>query len=274
MALSYLAFWGGARPLTILTPARDASARALQLAPELADAHVAEALLATFNDRDLPTASRAFDRAVSLAPHNTYARAGRAQWVLAGARRNYDAADAEMKRVVERDPLSAYAFALQSNTAKISGRFEESIAPAVRSVELDPMSHIARMALVHSHFCCGNHGAAVEAAHGALAISGRHSWALALLADAFAATGHVDRARAILTELTARSEYAWVLPTDLAIASLACGLTDEAVRHVERGFAECDPRIISLDLDNWPDLRQLRNSTSYAALRERVGWAT
>jgi hypothetical protein len=135
------------------------------------------------------------------------------------------------------------------------------------------MSFIGRMTLVHGLLASKQYGPLVEAAQRAIAISARHSWPLSSLAAAYAGCGRLDAARAILGELTSRSQYTWVLPTDLAIASLACGLTDEALGHLARGFEERDPRLLSLDSDYFPDFRPLRENAAYGELRARLGWA-
>ncbi len=104
----------------------------------------------------------------------------------------------------------------------------------------------------------------------ALAMFGRHWWALAHVAAALAASGKPDEANAIYDEFVARSRREYVQPTIFAIACVAVGRIDEAFSLLDRAFEDRDP-FLAISLKYWPDLDPLRGDPRFAVLIERVG---
>jgi tetratricopeptide (TPR) repeat protein len=110
------------------------------------------------------------------------------QWV---AGREREARD-EMLRLVQLDPLSGYANVILSFSDFCSGRLAEALNHARQGVDLDPNSYLAYRSLMNSLLCNAQYEEAAAAGEQALAISGRHTWALAA-----AAVGDMDRAISI-----------------------------------------------------------------------------
>ena len=84
------------------------------------------------------------------------------------------------------DPLSSYANTLFGHASCIAGRYAEGLQACERALELDSESYVARWAhqvALHSN---GRFEEAVRAGELALAMSGRHAWAIATLAVTFA----------------------------------------------------------------------------------------
>ena len=75
----------------------------------------------------------------------------------------------------------------------------------------------------------------------ALAMSGRHSWSMAVLALAFADWGRPADADAIYSEMLARARRQYVSPALLAIAASAAGKEDAAIRHAREALEIRDP---------------------------------
>jgi len=104
------------------------------------------------------------------------------QWV---AGREREARD-EVLRLLQLDPLSAYANVILSFSDVSSGRMSEAVDHARRGVELDPNSYLAYWSLMQALLSSAQYEEATEAAERGLAISGRHSWALATLVSIYA----------------------------------------------------------------------------------------
>ncbi len=85
--------------------AHAAIARALELDPELPEAHAVAAMVATTDDWDYARAERDFKRAIELGPNLaiTHYRYG---WTFLSPLGRHDEAIAEMKRAMELEPLS------------------------------------------------------------------------------------------------------------------------------------------------------------------------
>ena len=160
---------------------------------------------------------------------------------------------------------AAYAFALG-----IARRFPEATDEARRAVEIDPGSYISQHSLALTCNWSSDHTGAIAAAEAALAVSGRHLWALADLATALAASGKPGEAEAIYEELVARSRREHVQPTWFAVTCVAVGKTDEAFSSLERAYRDRDP-YFGVSLKHWPDLDPIRGDPRFAVLVERVG---
>jgi TolB-like protein len=91
--------------------------RAIALAPELAEAHLALAFLLEFSSLDVARANEEYDRAVSSAPGNAMVLSNRARFVAC------------------------------------TGRFEDGIAAAHRAVVLDPLGRISHSNLGRALYC-------------------------------------------------------------------------------------------------------------------------
>ena len=272
IALANLGFWGGASPAAVLGRAREAAARAQEIAPDLAETHTAAALLAAWYDRDIQAASTAFTEALRLAPQQTQARANYALWTLTSARRDYEAAMSAADRMAADDPLSSYAWALTAIVRFSCGRSGDAVAPAERAVALDPTSFVARVALIYALGWSGCVDESRAAAEEALAVSGRHPYVLSELGMLHGRNGDAARAAAVYAELIARARHEYVAPSDVALAALGAGELNDAYAYAERGLNERDPRIIGIDMEHWVDWHGLRAHPRYHELLVRIGW--
>jgi hypothetical protein len=87
----------------------------------------------------------------------------------------------------------------------------------------------------------------------ALAMSGRHTWAMANLAVTFANWGKPADAEALYAELAARGRRSFVSPSWLAVAAAAVGLEDEAIHHARKACEIRDPfAIVTFSKRWWP----------------------
>ena len=75
----------------------------------------------------------------------------------------------------------------------------------------------------------------------ALAISGRHHWAVAALGAIYADWGKMTEAQAMRDELVARAAREYVSPGALAWAVAAAGDPDAALALIRRAYEERDP---------------------------------
>src|SRR5262249_19834029 len=139
----------------------------------------------------------------------------------------------EMLRLLQVDPLSGYAHVIASFSCVSSGRIVEAVEYGRRGVELDPNSYLAPWSVSVALQCAGQYEEAAVAAERALAISGRHSWALTTLVTIYVAWDKPDKALAVYRELEARSAREYIQPAMLAGAAAALGEGDRAVAFVQ-----------------------------------------
>ncbi len=254
----------------VMPRALEAARRALELDPDLAEAHSALACATLLYERDYALAEREFRRALELNPHYPQARGWFGlfflQWVAGREREGRD----ELFRVLEQDPLSGYANVILAFSDFTSGRLSEAVDHARRGVELDPRSYLAHWSLALSLGRNARHEEAAAAAERALAMSGRHPWALSTLVSIYAAWDKPANARAVYRELLARSAREYVQPAILTSAAAAVGELDRAIAFAERALQEKDPFFVML-ARTFPDYNRLRTDTRFLEIVGRLG---
>jgi TolB-like protein/tRNA A-37 threonylcarbamoyl transferase component Bud32 len=267
-SLNYLAMWGVHRSVDVIPFAKAATVRALELAPDLAEAHYALACHAHYEDYDEDTAGREFARAVELSPGYIQARCGRALYHLAFWRGDLDAAAAESARAVRDDPLSAYAATIHAVILSLAKR-PEALAEARRATELDPESIVAWWHLQCILGWGGDHAGAVQAGETALRLSSRFAWQAGTLAAQYGRAGDHAKAEGLYRELAARAAAGYVQPTILAVAAIGCGRDEEALSLVARGIEERD-WVAPNFARRWPDLDPLRAQPGFHQILQRM----
>ena len=270
-ALLYLAMWGLRRSSEVIPQARVAVARALELDPDVAEAHYAAACLAYFHDYDVPAFKREFERAVELKPTYTQARCGRAVYDLSLFRADHAAAIAASAAAVRDDPLSAYAAACHAMTLAQAQRLAEGAAEARRSTELDPHSVVAWWHQSRILGLSGDHAGAVAAGEEALALFPHFGWAEATLVTEFGRVGNREEAERRYAVMQARAVTGYVQPTMLAIAAAGCGRLEEGLALLSRAAVEHDG-VLAVHIKWMPDLEPLRRMPGYHEVLKQMGW--
>jgi TolB-like protein/Flp pilus assembly protein TadD len=273
LADGYTTFaYSGFKPAAELMPrALEAARRALQLDPNLAEAHNALACATLMYDRDFDTAEQEFKRALELNPNYMQARTWYGlfllQWVSG---RDLEARD-QISRALEADPLSGYANVIVACSDLGSDRFSEAVAHGRRGVELDPNSYLANFVLAAALRLTAQYEEAAASAERALALSGRHAWAMATLASIYADWDKPDKARAVFSEMETRSSREYVQPAMLLSAAAAVGETDRAIAFAQQALDERDPGFV-IFARSWPEYDRLRRDSRFLDIVSQLGF--
>jgi TolB-like protein/tRNA A-37 threonylcarbamoyl transferase component Bud32/Tfp pilus assembly protein PilF len=243
--------------------------RALELDPELAEAHAVLADLRFYYDWDFAGAEREYRLALDLEPSASYPRAQYAQFLA--AMRRIDEAQRAAAESVALDPLSASAELTNALVLYYARQFDRALAAARQAEALDPTlptTHFMEGRILEAS---GNLPAALRETQraidtSAIVAAGWRVQALRLLAregnlrearTGFAAWSAAQRAQS----RAASAHEAYFL--------LATGETDAALAALDRAAAQRDPSVLWLDVD--PRMDSLRNRPEFAALRGRIG---
>ena len=221
-----LGYYGFLPPGGTMPDAKEAARRATELDPSLAEAHNALAIATLMHDRNWAEAEREIRRSLQLNPGYVQARCWYAIFYLQLVAGRLEEGVAQAQQAVEIDLLSGYTTALHAFTLRIAGRHADAIKQAHAAVERDPESYYARWVLQNTYHWGCRFAESVATGDAALAISGRHSWALASLATTYADWGKSSQVRAVHDELMARTAREYVAPTVLAwsaVVSECCG---------------------------------------------------
>ncbi len=246
--------------------ARAAATRALELDPELADAHVTLGLDLMFYGWDWAGAEREFRKALALGPELAMAHSMYGLFLSTCGR--FDEALAEAKLAREKDPLSLFINMGVAWAYHFGGRPEDAIREALRTLEIQPGLEEAGNILIVSYEHLGRFDQAADL------IAHQRCWGLPLdgetLRTAFQSGGATAYWRARLAMLEAATPTAGgAILYPAAVCSAQLGDTAGAITYVERMIEERVGGVVFIGVD--PCLRTLRGEPRYDALIKRVG---
>ncbi len=272
-ALVLSSFWGITDPKEVRGAALDASARALAVDPELAEAHVAAALVAIGVEFDRAKAGRAWDRAVELGPTDVDARASRAVFHLCYVCGEFDEAVREIRVALHSDPLNPTFHSQLGLVLAFGGRGAEATAEARRAIALEPDALFGHWILILALRVAAAHEEVIATGMVILPKSGRNVWVMMGMAGAYAALGRFEDAAALFDELVARSRTEYVQPAVLAMIAMDLGRRDEAVRRWAEAAADRDMLMVAMLLHS-PLTAALRAQPEHREVLRRLGWET
>jgi serine/threonine-protein kinase len=260
----------GAAPFSEVMPsARRLAEQALAMDAGLAEAWGTLGIVADQYEWDHARAGAMFDRALSLDPRLGHTRCQRALFVFLRREASADQTRAETERAVRDDPLNEWVVAMHSHILGFMGMHADSLVEAERAFAMDRESFFAHWNLVRAHAWAGGYRHAIELMPALLRVSGRHQWALGILAWSLGKAGETERARAVHDEMMARARHEFMAPFWLAASAASAGFPDEATRQLERALRERDPLVYwGLQVPTWDGVRAL---PQFEAIMEKVG---
>lgn len=266
---NFLAFYGLARPHEVMPKAKVAARRALEIDPNLPEAHAALGYMAMVYDWDYPAAGVELRHAIELNPRLVAAHYWLAS-LLGIVEGRFEEAFAEEQYAVDLDPLAPHPL-IQLGAMYIHARqFEKAVRPLRRAIELQPSYYLAFWYAAVTYSFLGRHEDAIASMEAAVVLSGRHPWPLGGLAGVYVAAGRVTDGEAIYAELVARSRREYVQPVGFAILCAILGRRDEAFAWLDRACEERDPLLPFVRV--WPPLDPLRDDPRWAVIARRLSW--
>ena len=250
--------------------AKAAAVKALEIDDTLAEAHTSLAFIKFRWDRDRVEAEREFQLAIKHKP--TYAPAH--QWYSSYlvALERFDEAIAEAKRTSELEPLSFTASSHLGWILYLAGKNDEAIAQCTKILSLDPTSFPARRYLGLAYEQKRMYPQAIEEFQKGLKVSGSPLM-LALLGHAYAASGKTKDAQQVLSDLhdlsQAKDSRRYVSPYTVAAIYAALNDKDQAFKWLEMAYDARDVWLMNLKVD--PVFVTLRSDKRFQDLLARAG---
>jgi TolB-like protein/Tfp pilus assembly protein PilF len=234
MSYTELVEHGAILPDVAYRRAAEATGRALELDPELGEAHCTMGHLKMVMEFDWAGAEREFKQALELSPSNSYAHAlyGR----LCSAMERYEESIALHVRARALDPL-AHRLDIVTTLLR-AGRYAEAIPRAEEAVKLDPDYGRARATLGWAYFLSGRQSEGLAELERAVSLTAGSSLWLGQLGQAYALAGESRRARDILDQLEEQSRSAYVSPYHVAYVYAGLGEADRALDWLDRAVRE------------------------------------
>jgi tetratricopeptide (TPR) repeat protein/predicted Ser/Thr protein kinase len=254
-------------PRLALRMAKAAAKKAVELDPDLAEAHASLAFALQYDDWDWAAAERSFKRAIELAPEYATGHQWYAEYLNTLGK--FDEALAEARAAEELDALSWAMPTTLINVFYYARRFDEALEYHQRMNAIAPpgpsLGGIADRARILEQG--GRPEEAVEEYRRVMALDDdpriRAGYACAL-----ALAGRRDEARVEIAALEAMPASANIPPYALAGAYAVLRDLDNAFAKLERGFAEHDRAMVWMRVN--PRFDSLRGDPRYASLVERM----
>jgi len=268
-AYTLLTEYGMVPPNVILPKVRAAIQRALELAPDLAEAHCVSGELKFVFDWNWPEASRSLRRAIELNPRYVAAQYRLALY-LSLVEGQFEEALVHAHRAVELDPLAPLPVTQLGVVLIAAGRYEEAITPLLRAAELGPAMLLPNLHLgvIYNHL--GRTEEAIASLEVAAAASGRHPSTLTALGACYRSLGRTAEVLAIYEELCARARREYVQASTLAVAAAAAGRVDEAFQLLDRACEDRDSILVYSK--RHPGYSLLQGDPRMAQIHRRIGF--
>ena len=257
-------FMGGVaeqeRPRAVL-----AAQKALELDPDLADAHVLMALIAE-TQWHWAEAESEYRRALDLRPNDAAAYSGLAWWLDCQGRT--DEAVTMRRHARELDPLAASADHLGWDLL-FARRYDEAIQELHSVLAVKPDDASARWIL--GFVLIANHdpqGAIPELEKG-VSVSNRSPALIGLLVNAYAQAGRRGDALRLLDELKRRKQTEYVPAAAFVLAYLGLSNYDQAFIWLEQAYKEQSYALQTLKV--LPLFDPIRSDPRFIDLLHRVG---
>ena len=252
-------------PKEAMSKAKAAATRALEIDPNLHEAHLAMAVVLSY-EWEWSRARQEKERARELDPNFTdYGYA----YTLLLEDGKPEEAIRWIKRSEELDPLSSLVSANVGQILYFARRYDEAINQCRKTLELDPNYAMAHTYMGQAYIQKRMFPQAVEELQKAITLSERNPEVIAILGNAYAAAGDWKEAEKVINELIKSSQHRYVPPYAVAAIYAEVGRKDEAFAWLEKAYAERSPTLVDLKVD--PTLDALRSDPRYIDLLRRVG---
>jgi serine/threonine protein kinase/Tfp pilus assembly protein PilF len=244
-----------------------AAMAALEIAPDLGEAHTDLATVLWLHDWQWPEAQREFQRSLQLNPCYPTANHYYAECLMTMGR-NAEALT-RMKKSLELDPLSLIINVAIGWAHYHARQYDEAVAQLLRTVELDPNYPMTYWILGLIYRKTGRYDLAISAGEKGVNLSGGSPLMRAALAQTFATAGAADKAIQIVDELNGLTKQRYVAPHFFAGIYIGLGELDRAIEYLEKSCAEHCHWLIYLHID--PSVDDLRSDPRFQDLLRRVG---
>ena len=257
---------GSVDPAKVAPEARAAVAKALELDPNLAEAHGSLAKIKLWYDWDWAGSEREFRRAIELNPNDSMIHTGYSHYLL--MRKRFDEALEENRRALDVAPLDILCSMHLAWLYYDSHDGEKTVAQSQRVLEMDPAFTGAYLYVARGYELQGKWPEAIAA----YAQARDTYWVqyLAGVAHAWAASGNRRQAEAALAKLKEFSKQNYVSPLTFAGYYAALGDRNRAFEWLEGSYRQRAPDLTELEVSYVWD--NLRTDQRFHSLERRVGF--
>src|SRR5882762_2235905 len=246
--------------------AREAAEHALQLDPELGEAHSVLANVSFSYDWDFEAAEREFQRALALGQNDPTAHLWFSHYCI--VRNRLQQAHEENSRTLALDPVSPLFNTVRAEIYYNARQYDEAIAQGRRIIDQYPTFWLAYIWLGSAYREKKMYMDALEQFSKGLKMSGDHPAMIALYGHALALSGDTPGARRALADLKQLAQTRYV--SAIYFAGVYTGLGDKkmALEWLDKAYTERNDRLVYLNVDPMAD--PLRSEPRFRDLMARL----
>ena len=254
-------------PRDLMPKAKTAAIRALELDPNLAEAHASMGQILQYYDYDFGAAEQEFQKAIQLNPN--YASAHQWYGEQLSALHRIDEAVTELRRALDLDPLSVIMNKIYGDVLVDGRRFDEGIEQYRKAVDLDPNFPTTYFFLGRAYEAKGMYDKAVENYGKNAVLAGLPSETLARVNQAYEKSGWKGYLQSSLTELEAGARLGKFPPFVVSTFYARLGKPDEAMDWLEKAYDDRDFRVGMIGV--LFEFDPIRSDPRFVELTKRLG---
>lgn len=266
-SLTLLSFYEIVSPSEVMPSARRAALKAIELDPNLAEAHASLADVLLHFDRDWQGADHEYRRSIQCNPD--YALGYHWYANLLAAKGQHEAAHIAIMHALEIDPVSIITLVWAGVTSHLAHQFDEAIKHYQSALELDPQFIWAHMYMAQALEQKGNFKEALREFETTIRLAGGNNCVKAMKAHAYAVAGDRSSAREILDELKGAPSHQCMPSYDIAATYAALGEANHMVAWLNRACDERNMKLFTLTQD--PRFDPLRHRSEFREIVEQMG---
>ena len=246
--------------------AKAAALRALEIDPNLSEAHAALGLVKLFYDLEWSAAEEAFQSAIEINPN--YSIAHQRLGLYFNLLGRFDEARDELQLARDLDPLSPQLYCSFALMFFLARQYERVLSEVEKTLEMDNNYVPTLYLLARTHEERRQFGEAIRVFEKILTINDAPTFR-AGLAHVHATAGNYELARAMLKDLEKESSRRYVSAYSKAVVLLALGEKNQAFSYLEQAYDDRCEMMTWLKVD--PAFDNVRTDLRFTNLLRRVG---
>lgn len=250
-----------------ISQAKAAAKRALEIDPNLSEAHSALGTNLGTYDWNWAEAERAHKRAIELSPNSSIPHFRYGQYLSLLGRK--DESIAALKRAVELEPLSLITGATLAATYLFAGQNEKGLEQAQKVYDLEPNFVPGHFFLGLAYNANGMYAEAIALSERSLQTDPQSQLMLFAAGYAYAKSGRRQEAEEIVKRFREIEKTHYVMSTFVASIYGALGDKDKAFAELEKAFENRDFELCRLKVAPYWD--SIRDDPRYNNLLKRMG---
>jgi eukaryotic-like serine/threonine-protein kinase len=258
--------FGAMPPREVMPYAKAAVSRALELDPQLPEAHGSRAVIATLYDWDWTLAENEFERALSLGAKASGFHLWHALFLSAMGR--FDESLQVVTSALSLDPIHLGLHLTFGRAHLHARRYQEALAKFRATLEMEPSYMQTHWEIGRVHYLMEEYSESAAVLEDGMRLAGRSPLLLMYAGAAYARLGKRDLARDIASEIRAISTQRHLSPLYEANVLGALGDLDEYFRLIEQAYVMRSGWMMFTRAD--PIWDPLRDDPRYIALLEKL----